>query len=93
MNWHLVALPALSVGGSELICFGLYGLIAPEFFNEPVAVALPLLTPLVIAPTIIFFTDRIRERLQLQNLELEAARRRAEEADRRKSEFLTVISH
>ncbi|MDD9903204.1 MAG: HAMP domain-containing sensor histidine kinase [Rhodospirillaceae bacterium] len=93
MNWRLVALTALSVGGSALICFGLYGLIAPEFFNEPVAVALPLLTPLVIAPTIIFFTDRIRERLRLQNLELEAARRRAEEADRRKSEFLTVISH
>ena len=48
---------------------------------------------MVVAPTIIFFTDRIRERLRLQNLELEAARRRAEEADRRKSEFLTVISH
>ncbi len=48
---------------------------------------------MVIAPTIIFFTDRIRERLRLQNLELEAARRRAEEADRRKSEFLAVISH
>ena len=90
---RFLVMTATAVGGSMTFCYGLYWIVMPDLFGNPIAVTLPALTPLLVAPPLIYFTDRIREQLRQQNLELEAARNRAEEADRRKSEFLTVISH
>ena len=93
MTIRVLILSALSVLGSAIFCYGLYWLAAPELFGSPIAVALPVATPALIAPSVIYFTERMREQLRLHNIELQAARNRAEEADRRKSEFLANLSH
>lgn len=85
-HYRIAANTVLAVLVSAGVSYGLYWAVAPHYFDETLAVVLPVALPATIAPVMTYTMARVQERLRLQKVALEDARAR-------NREFLGNLSH
>jgi len=92
----LVTVTVLTLGATLLsaaICAITYALVDPSLFRVPVALAMPVVTPLLSAPPVIYQSLRSRRDIHLARRETEARARELEAMVAERDRILRLIGH